>query len=373
MASLRKARTLLFTMAILCLALTPVSCGKKDASETSGPIYIGTISPLTGEAALYGQKLTQAVDLAFKEFNDAGGLNGRKVLAIHEDSKLDPQTAVNAARKLIDVNKVDAIIGAVASSATLAVAPVAERAQKILITPISSAAKISDAGEYIFRIAPSDAILAEEAAKWILEEGYGKAAVIYINNDYGSGLAQAFTEGVERGRAEVVSSEGYNPNTTDFRTYLSKIKSSNAEVIFVAAYIEDSGRILRQRAELDIQIPVFGTDPMHDPNLFNLAGEAANGVRFLDVQLYLGPEFENFSSRFFEYSGIEGDVISAQSYDAAMVVLKTLSAKCPPNPETMREISFAGSSGHLEFNSFGDAVGKSFDRYRIQGSTYIQY
>ena len=181
---------IIISILIASVMVFSIGCAKKEVKE----VKIGTISPLTGAAASYGEKMTRAIDLAVQEVNDKGGINGKKVVVIHEDDKLEAKDGVTAFKKLTSIDKVSAVIGAVGSSVTLAISPVAESSKIPLITPISSAVSISKAGDFIFRICPSDAIQGVIISKWIKEKGFNNIAILCINNDYGTGLKDRFKE-----------------------------------------------------------------------------------------------------------------------------------------------------------------------------------
>ena len=356
------------------LALVLISgCGKKQANE----IKIGTISPLTGAGALYGKKLTQAVDMAFAEANEKGGIRGKKLVAVHEDDKLEPNAAIAAAQKLISIDKVPVIIGAVASSATLAVAPKAEAAKVVLITPISSAVAISDAGDYVFRIAPSDAFLARDAARWIKESGYTKVSVIYINNDYGLGIQRAFARDFAKLGGTVLSSEGFAQGSNDLRAPLTKAKALSPEAIFVPSYMEEAGRLLRQKKELGVGGQVFGTDPFHDPLIFQGAGDAADGAWFLDVASGSGLAYDEFAKKYKAKYNMDADIIAAESYDAALAVIMALEAAGSEDPtaikDAMYKVKFDGASGRTEFDAKGDVPSKTFQRFKVVGEKYEEW
>lgn len=342
---------------------------------TGAPIKIGTISPLTGAGALYGKKLTQAVDLAFAEVNAEGGLLGRHLIGIHEDDQLEPRHAVSAAQKLINVDRVPVIIGAVASSSTLAVAPIAESAKVVLITPISSAVEISEAGDYIFRIAPPDSRLGRDAARWMREDGHQTAAVLYINNDYGAGLERVFQTEFTRLGGTVVASEAFAQGATDYRSQLTRVKTRSPDAVFVAAYMEEAGRLLRQRRELGISATVYGTDPFHDPLIFEGAGDAADGARFLDVATESGAAFESFAAKYKERYNMEADIIAAESYDAALAVIMAIRTASSVDPSEVKEalyrVRFEGASGYTEFDAKGDVPGKVFGRFEIRDQGYL--
>jgi len=201
-----------FSIIILSLVFL-VGCVKKEEKE----IKIGSIGPLTGAAASYGEKMTRAIDLAINEINEKGGINGKKVVVKHEDDKLEAKDGVSAFQKLVSADKAVAIIGAAGSSVTLAISPVAESNKVVLITPISSAVAISKAGDFVFRICPSDALQGKIVAKWVIEKGFKNAAILYLNNDYGTGLKDGFKEEYAKLGGQVVIEEAFEKGATDFR------------------------------------------------------------------------------------------------------------------------------------------------------------
>lgn len=364
----------LFRIALCGVLLAGVGCAERREEPT---IKIGTVSPLTGAGALYGKKLTQAVDLAFEEVNARGGVNGHKLIAIHEDSKLTARPGVSAIQKLISVDRVPVVIGAVASSVTLAIAPIAEENGIVLITPISSAVKISDAGDYVFRIAPSDALQARDAARWILGAGFSRVAVLYINNDYGVGLLQHFESEMRSMGGEIVAKEAFPQGATDVRSQLAKIKEANPGALFIPSYMDEAGRALRQAKELGLNVQIFGTDPFHDPNMLEGAGDAANGAWFMDVAAGSGPVYDAFAKKYREKYGMEADIIAAESYDAAIAIIKTMEKAKSSNPELIKDelyrVKFDGASGRIEFDKNGDVPTKSFQKFAIEDMHYVEW
>jgi branched-chain amino acid transport system substrate-binding protein len=345
--------------------------GCKPADETIG---IGVAAPLTGEVASYGEKVKRASVLAEEEMNAAGGINGKKLRLILEDSRCDPATGVSVMKKLVDIDKVPVVLGETCSSVTLAMAPIAEKNKVVLLTPISSNYKITDAGDYVFRLAPSDALQGRLVAKWIKELGYTKAAVIFVNNDYGVGLKDGFTKNFEELGGKVVLAEGFQQGARDFRAQLAKIKNAKVEVIFAPAYPEEAGQLLKQRKELNVAIPLIGTDPYHDPKIFDLAGDAANGVMFADVAGGSGPGWDAFVKAYKAKYGIEPDIVAAEAYDSVKVVAQVMSqAGFEPNKikEGLYTLKgYMGATGAIEFDKNGDNIMKSFQKFRIEHKKY---
>src|SRR2546423_5646168 len=169
------------------------NCGKKPEDEI---IKIGCLVSTTGSGARWGQNSRKGIDLAAEEINAGGGVNGKKIQVIYEDTQTDPKTAVSAFRKLVDVDGVKTCIADVISSDVLAVAPIANEKNVPLISPGASSPEITNAGDFVFRNWPSDALQGEEAAKLAFNQlGWHKVGIFYINNEYGKGLRQVFGNG----------------------------------------------------------------------------------------------------------------------------------------------------------------------------------
>ncbi|MCD6099653.1 MAG: ABC transporter substrate-binding protein, partial [Candidatus Marinimicrobia bacterium] len=182
-------------------------------------IKIGAILPLTGGAGKYGEDAKLGIELAVEENNAKGGIKGKLIKVIFEDDQSNPQQTVSAFRKLITVHGVPVIIGAMTSSSALAVAPIAEQNRVVLISPSASAPVLSDAGDFVFRNELSDAyggvVQAELTWKKLRIK---KVAIIYINNDYGVGVKDAFEKTFKKLGGEIVDSESFEPDAQDFRT-----------------------------------------------------------------------------------------------------------------------------------------------------------
>ncbi|MHA1757143.1 MAG: ABC transporter substrate-binding protein, partial [Promethearchaeota archaeon] len=223
--------------------------------------------PLTGDAALYGQSIKKGIDIAVAEINKTGGIKGRKILVIYEDSKALPAEGVTAFKKLINIHNVPAVIGDAVSSVTLAIAPIAEKDKIVVLSPLSSAPAITHAGDFIFRNVPSDLFGGKVAAYFAVKhQCWTSLAILYINNDFGVGLKEVFSDVVESLGGKIVASEAYEQGSTDFRTQLSKIKETDPDAIFLVGYRE-APQILIQAKEKGIKAKFLGTGLLEDPNV----------------------------------------------------------------------------------------------------------
>lgn len=191
-----------------------------DPVNDSGPIRIGAVLPLTGDSAEWGQQGRWGIEFAVRKFDLAGGVNGRPVEVVFEDSQAIPRLAVTAFNKLARLNGVQAVIGDMVSATTLAMAPLANDMHVVLIAATASAPAITQAGEFVFRMWPSDLLEGSAAADWARSQGFGKVAILHIANDYGSGLAATFQSKFESRGGKIVSIQSYAQDQTDFRPYL---------------------------------------------------------------------------------------------------------------------------------------------------------
>jgi len=333
-------------------------CAKKERE-----IKIGVITPLTGGSAKYGEDIKRGYDLAVEEINEKGGIKGSKIGLIYEDSEGKPEKAVAAAQKLIQRDKVIAILGALWSSPTLAVAPIAEKSKVVLLSSGSSSPKVTDAGDYIFRNEISEAYGAEESAKLYFNAGFKKIAIIYVNNDYGIGVRDVTKEIYRQLGGVVTASEAFEQDEKDFRTQLLKIKKTNPDAILIVSY-KEAILILRQMKELGIKKQVLGTPLFEDPEIIEKAGDVAEGA----IYSYYGtfdPKSEEarikeFMEKFRKEYGVDPEYYAPIGYDAIKIFQLAIE-KGGLKPEQIKNAlyqikDFAGLSGTTSFDENGDVI-----------------
>ena len=189
---------------------------------------------------------------------------------------MDAKEGVNAISKLINLDKVEVVYGAAASSVTLAIAPEAEKNKKIVFSSISTADDIRNSGDYIFRNVPSNFIQGNTAADFLIDNlGIKDIAVLKENDDYGISIAKSFVNKVAQRNGAIKAEESYISTDTDFRTQLLKIKDSDAKAIFIPGNYEESAMILKQAKELGLIMPIIGGDGSYSDDLIKVAGEAS--------------------------------------------------------------------------------------------------
>jgi branched-chain amino acid transport system substrate-binding protein len=352
---------------------------KPQAPVSKEPIKIGVIQPLTGPGSEYGLATQKGLDLAIEEINGQGGILGKPVKLIYEDSRCDPKTGITAFQKLLSIDKVEKIlIGEMCSSVTLALAPIAQEQNLLLISSGSSAPKISDYSN-VFRTWPSDALQGEFLAKFASDNlKFNKVAILYINNDYGVGLKNAFKKEFESKRGKVVAEEAVPEGATDVKTQLIKVKNLNPQGVFLATYAKETAQILKQAKELGFSTQFFGGEGAKDPLVIEIAKEGAEGF-ICTIPGTSSTEkrkhfLEAYKAKYNEEPGITAD----SAYDIPFVI-KVAAEKCGNldvdclKRELINIKDFEGASGLISFNENGDLVGRNYDLFQVKNGQFMPY
>lgn len=258
------------------------ACGD-DSGGGSGSdadtIKIGANLELSGGVATYGSSILDGAELAIKEINDNGGIDGKEIELISADNKSENAEATSAALKLIEQDEVVAMIGPATSGNTVATVELAAENKIPLVTASGTAPNITvndkgDVNEYAFRTCFIDPFQGTVAANFASDELGVKNVAIFADNasDYAKGLAASFKDQIESNGGAVVAEEAYVAKDTDFRTQLTNLKSKNPDFIFIPGYYEEVGLIVKQARELGIDVPLMGADGWDSPTLVELAG-----------------------------------------------------------------------------------------------------
>jgi branched-chain amino acid transport system substrate-binding protein len=358
-------------VAVLLLFLLTVAC----TQQTTEPIKIGFSAPLSGSLGTWGEPDMQGVALAVKEINAAGGINGRPLEVIYEDDQCDAKVAASAMNKFATVDKVTAVVGTICSGTTLAAAPIAEQNGIVLVSIGSSHPKITTAGDYIFRVWPSDSFQGEILAKHLWDEGYKNIAILSINSDYAQGVEQVFTSEYEKLGGKVVIAEHYAVGTTDMRTELSKIRAAKPDAILVLQH-EEAPTIHRQMRELSINQQVFGTETYDSAPLREAAKGAMTGAIYsmpaFDEENVKIKEFKENYRKEYGKDPIQ-TIVAAYGYDTMNIIAGCL--KKDATSQGLKDClytiqNYEGVGGTISFDQNGDIL-RSFAFKRIEGADTV--
>lgn len=366
----------LAVFSFLALTLVFVSCSAKEDT-----IRVGVFNSLTGGTATFGISSTQGIQMAADEWNARGGLLGKKIELIVEDDQSKPDEAALAVTKLINQNRVVGILGEVASSRTLAGAPIAQKAGIPLITPASTNPKVTQVGDFIFRVCYVDSFQGVVCARFATQKlGLKRLAILKdIKNDYSVGLADYFKQNVPSLGAEIVSEQSYSEGDTDFRAQITAMKGANPDGIFIPGYYTEAGLIAKQVREQNITAVLIGGDGWDSPRTPEIGGDAVEGAFFCNH--YSADDtsqmVQTFVSRYKERHGYVPDAMAPLSYDAANLLFASIQKAGTADGRAVRDalaqtVDFPGICGNVTIDAERNAR-KSAVMIQISGGKFTVY
>jgi branched-chain amino acid transport system substrate-binding protein len=336
------------------------ACTGKKAEDKNGDIRIGQYASLTGSEATFGTSTDEGVRLSFERVNQQGGIKGRKIQLITLDDQGKPEEAASTVTRLIDQNKVVAIIGEVASSRSLAAAPIAQQKKVPMISPSSTNPKVTEVGDYIFRVCFTDPFQGAVMARFAVEHlKLKKVAVLKdLRSDYSMGLAEYFTKTFKELGGQVVAEASYQSGDVDFKAQLTQIRTQQPEALYIPGYYTEVGLIARQVKEVGLKATLLGGDGWDSEKLIEIAGEAVEGGYFSS---HYSPEakdsvVQEFVKSYREKYGKIPDGLAAQGYDAAEILVHVLKQLDEINPKNIRDAlagvkDFPGVTGKITMDS----------------------
>lgn len=331
----------------------------------TGPIKVGFIGPLSGDAAIYGEPYRRLVALAADDINSKGGINGRQIEMVYEDGKCEGATAASAAQKLINVDKVKVIIGGFCSSESLSALPIAEKAKIVMLSPGSSSPDLTGKSPFFFRNYPSDATQGKALAGYSANTAKWKTvAIIQEQTDYSLGNTKAFKENFEKTGGKVVVEE-FPTNTTDFRSILTKLKAEKPDALFINPQTPAAaGRIFKNLTDLKWSPKLLVNDVIVDPKVIADNKKTIEGA----VGAIFGADENNeklkqglaaYKAKYNEDTPYLG--YAQTEYDALYLIadgIKAVGTDGDKLAAWSRTITnWAGASGSITINSDGDRAG----------------
>lgn len=362
-----------------------VGCGENSTSGGSNTgskddvIKIGAIGPLSGPASTYGVSVKEGAQLLEKEVNAAGGINGKQIKFIFEDDQADPNSSMQAFNKLVDNEKVSAILGPVTSGASLAVAPNATSRQIPMITPTATEPTITKVGgEYMFRGCFVDSFQGEVLAKYSSETlKYKTAAVLYnAGSDYSKGIADSFKAKFEAAGGTVGEFLTYNDKDTDFKAQLTKIKSLNPDVLVLPDYYNVVGLIAKQARGMDIKSQLLGGDGWESEELTKIGQDSVNGALYINHYYSADedPAVKTFVDSYKKEYNKEPDAFAALSYDTSKILVKAIEKAGKTDGAAIKDalagMEMTSVTGNIKFNDERSAI-KSAAIIKIDGDKKV--
>lgn len=340
--------------------LLAVGCGPK---ETSGPapIKIGNYAAITGKDGTFGDSSTKATRLAIDEINAAGGVLGRPIELVVEDTQSKPGEAATAVKKLITRDKVVALIGEVTSSRSLEGAGVAQAFNIPMLSPSATNPAVTATGDYVFRACFIDPFQGTVLATFAREKLRAKRAALLtsVSSAYSSGLREVFLKEFPKGGGEIVSDQKFSEGDKDFKAQLTAIKAANPDVLFVPAYYTETGLLAKQARELGITAPLIGGDGWEAPELLAIGGSALEGCSYSTHYSAESPDpkIQAFVQKYrARYDGRTPDGMAALGYDAAYMMVDAIRRAGSTEPAALRDAlaatkGFEGVTGRIDMDA----------------------
>ncbi len=360
----------------ICLAMTAMFCRvalcESEANEplARAPIKIGWIGSMTGPLAKWGAY--QAALLAQDEVNARGGVKGRQLEIVFEDAHADGKAAVSAFEKLTALDRVSFVLGGHCTPESLAIAPLAERKKILTIASITSTPKLTNAGDYIFRVTPVSIQLADVLAPYAYKVArVRKLAILYENTDYVQPPAERLSDLFKAEGGSVTSIDSFNREETDFRSILLRISAKRPDALYFGVQSPDTALVLaRQFRQLGLSQKLFSNEQVAGAVLSASephAGDILNGVVFAEPVCDLSsPATSDFAKRYnerFHTGKLPFGCYTAEPYDAVKILTQAL-AECDENVECVKQAfyrtkNYSGASGVVTFDKNGD-VSKTY-------------
>ncbi|MES2201716.1 MAG: ABC transporter substrate-binding protein [candidate division FCPU426 bacterium] len=337
------------------------SCAKLPENE----IRIGEFGSMTGLTSTFGTATHEGIQLAVDEVNAAGGINGKLVKLVSEDDRGKPEEAATVVEKLITRDHVHALLGEVASSNSLAAAPIAQRHKIPMISPSSTNPKVTAQGDYIFRVCFIDPFQGKVMAKFASETLHAKTAAILRDksSDYSVGLADVFAREFSGMGGKILIDQAYQSKDVDFKSQLTTIRQKKPDVLFVPGYYSEVGLIAKQARDGGLQAPLLGGDGWESPELYAIGGKAIEGSYFSN---HCAPDAKikqvmDFAEKHRAKYKKEPGALTVLGYDAAGVLFDAIRhAPSLKGPDLRAAIAatkdYQGVSGAISLDADRNAV-----------------
>jgi branched-chain amino acid transport system substrate-binding protein len=353
------ARTLPRLLPILVIVAAACSAGGRGAA----PYTIAAAGPWQ---LSHGRNTRLGIELALKEINDSGGVNGHKLIVKEADDRADGATAAQIAQKFVDDKSISAVVGHVTSGAMVAAVQVYD-GQLVAVATSASSPDLTGISKWAFRIISSDSANGADIAKFAMRTGHKRAAILYENDSYGRGLADAFRKNFE---GEIINIDPIRADGANHEVFVSYFKQKQPDVVFIAGVIGSALPMLAEAKKQGLKADLIGGDGWSPITEHPEISEGAYvGAPFAPTDPR--PEAQKFVAAFKAANkGVEPDGNAALGYDATRIIAAALAA-VGPDRRKIRDwlanlsMPFAGVTGPIRFLPTGDPAGKSITMTRV--------
>ncbi len=369
-------RSSLSALVIIISAMMLIA-GRSFPASAAEPLVIGAVNPLSGTNAVQGRDMKRGQELALDEINAAGGINGRPLEIIWEDTESNADKGMQAVRKLVEKDNVPLIIGAYSSAVSLPTGKWTNSKKVIQISVASTAPELRNIGPYFFNVIGLDEVMGIKLAEFAIESGAQTYASIVVDNPFGLGIETWTAKTIEKAGGQWIEALRYKENQSDYKPVIKKLFARNPEVVFFTAYGTDAELIMAQAFEMGLKpskgwYAAYMTMWYHD-----VIPKTAEGVKGVVVGRHGGPRFKHYQEAYWKKFGpvyqklyqrpVMQTAFGAYAYDATWIAALALKRAEGSNPDDI--VKALHQVGMAYDGATGD---KSFDQDGMQVIEYYQ-
>jgi branched-chain amino acid transport system substrate-binding protein len=365
-----------FWIMMLALAATVLAGG--PLAWSGEPISVGLSAPMTGNYAEYGNNWKKAMDIAVEKINQKGGIKGRPLQLVVEDSKSDPKDSAQIAQKFVSDPRIVAELGDFTSTACMAAQPIYDRAGMVQLSPTASHPEFAPKSPWSFGIVGTQAEEGAFMASYTIEkEGKKKIAVLYINNDWGIAAQEQYIKRVKELGGEIVAVENFFDRDKDFTGVLTKLRGAKPDALYIPSMYNEGALINKQREKLGWNdVAVFGPGSLYSPKLLEIGGSAVEGLHTSTIFMETDPrpEVQEFIKTFkARNNNVAPNMFAAVAYDALMILANAIDKAGPDRKAIRDELAkmrdYVGMTGKVSFTERRD-VKRSYHYLIVQNGTW---
>ncbi|KAA0891810.1 ABC transporter substrate-binding protein [Oryzomonas rubra] len=382
-----KKSAALLLAGVLALSVTAGCKKKEEAKPDAAPkaagdtVKIGFLGALTGDVAMFGAPTLVGMKMAAEEINAAGGVNGKKIEIVEADDRGDKQEGASVTQKLISRDNVVAIVGDPTTGITKVAAPIAQKAQVVLLSAGATGTGVVEIGEYIFRDTLLDSVAIPALLDYYAKNlKFKKVAMLTSdNNDYSVGMSQLFRDSAKGAGIEIVADEKIKDGDKDFSGQMTNIKAKKPDILFYSGYYTEGALLMKEARKQGIKVNIFGGDGLFSPEFIKLGGTAVEGA-----MSYVGFSPEQASpvtAKFIEAfksknNGALPGLFDAQGYDAVKLIASAMTAAKSNDPKVFKDAiakikNFEGVSGTITIRNNREPIKSPLCLLEVKGGKYV--
>ncbi len=358
-------KRILISLGLIASFVLSFACQPGGGGSGADKVRIGVFMSLTGDTANFGISSVNGIKMAAEGVNAAGGINGKQIELLVQDDRSDASEAATIVTKFVTQDQVHAILGEVASSRSIAAAPIAQNAKIPMLTPSSTNPEVTRKGDYIFRSCFIDPVQGAAIAQFAAKTLNAKRGALMVDRkqDYSTGLEKVINEVFTKLGGQIVVTQSYASGDQDFNAQITDIKGANPDVIFVPGYYGDVGLFAKQARDKGVTVPLVGGDGWDSPSLYQIGGAALHGSYFSNHYSPddTDPIVQKFVGDYKAKYGSVPDALAATAYDAALIMFDAIKRANSLDGAAIRDAlaatrDFPGVTGRVTFNENRDAV-----------------